>query len=337
MRLRIRSRQGRLRGPPHRQHRQLHPQYRTAQRRDHRNGTLRNRRTAGGTARRIRAPGHVPAAIRRADQSPLPATADTGRLSRHRGGRLVGDHAAPRGSRRAQVARPLPVGLACRRGLRNGVHTRRTPQTGGRLHGKIQRGIRQIPDSHRVMVHRRLYARVHVRQIRHRRFVQLQRPDRYRRLHAVGRLLEPGLLSQPGQRLHACSDPRGTDPRPRIPHAGQRPDLPVRQLRGRSLAGGDFAGTRLRRQRRQPPVGRVVLPVDVRRTLPRIRLHAGRAGKLLHLGQHGEGAQHPDPAAGKPFPQGRNPCGDAHPVGRMVPGEFPGNAPDGRYGTDRLP
>ena len=83
--------------------------------------------------------------------------------------------------------------------------------------------------------------------------------------------------------------------------------------------------------------GRVVLPVDVRRTLPRIRLHPGRAGKLLHLGQYREGAQHPDPAAGKPFPQGRNPCGDAHPVGRMVPGEFPGNAPDGRHGTDRLP
>ena len=73
------------------------------------------------------------------------------------------------------------------------------------------------------------------------------------------------------------------------------------------------------------------------RTLPRIRLHPGRAGKLLHLGQYREGAQHPDPAAGKPFPQGRNPCGDAHPVGRMVPGEFPGNAPDGRHGTDRLP
>ena len=69
----------------------------------------------------------------------------------------------------------------------------------------------------------------------------------------------------------------------------------------------------------------------------RIRLHAGRAGKLLHLGQHGEGAQHPDPAAGKPFPQGRNPRRDAHPVGRMVPEEFPGNAPDGRHGTDRLP
>ena len=86
-----------------------------------------------------------------------------------------------------------------------------------------------------------------------------------------------------------------------------------------------------------PPVGRVVLPVDVRRTLPRIRLHAGRAGKLLHLGQYGEGAQHPDPADGKPFPQGRNPRGNAHPVGRMVPREFPGNAPDGRHGTDRLP
>ncbi len=38
--------------------------------------------------------------------------------------------------------------------------------------------------------------------------------------------------------------------------------------------------------------------------LPRIRLHAGRAGKLLHLGQHGEGAQHQIPLLANRFRKG---------------------------------
>lgn len=52
-------------------------------------------------------------------------------------------------------------------------------------------------------------------------------PGGNRRIYVMGRLLEPGLLSEPSQRLYAGADRGGADTGTRIQDARERSDIPV--------------------------------------------------------------------------------------------------------------
>ncbi len=66
-----------------------------------------------------------------------------------------------------------------------------------------------------------------VRKIPYRCFQQLQRPVWHRWLHPLGRLLEPGILPQQDQLLHAGATCYQSNTGSYFPHAGQRPCAPV--------------------------------------------------------------------------------------------------------------
>ena len=300
------------------------------------NGTLRNRRTAGGTARRIRAPGHVPAAIRRADQSPLPATADTGRLSRHRGGRLVGDHAAPR------EAAGLS-GAAATRGTgmptwasQQGTHPKNAANwwTSTWKNSKRYSANTRRPSGHGSST-----------------------PIRSGTCTTnTASSLRATAKNQIGTDGYSCGAATGT--RLIIP-AGSMPTCLLRPARDRSPSpySACWAATRSTSTTTawaEPCRGVISLePVygdsgGSRQWVewffrsmfeePCLAFAYTQAGQenSFTWGSMEKGLNIQIPLLANRF-QGRNPCGDAHPVGRMVPGEFPGNAPDGRYGTDRLP
>ena len=189
--------------------------------------TLRDGVQAGGAGQPLRSSGNVPARVRRSHQSTLPETAEDQAAQRSGDRRMVGtDTAAHRGGG-AQVAGRASVGVAREHSLQHRIHKGRAGASGGCLHAEVQGRIRHLPQIGRLMVHRRAHTCIYARQIRHRSVVQLQGPDRHRRLHPVGRILEPGLLSQPSQRLHACPDRGGTDTGARLQNAWQRPDIPV--------------------------------------------------------------------------------------------------------------
>lgn len=73
----------------------------------------------------------------------LPGAVQDGRRHPPRNRRLVGDHASPRRDRRNQMARKIP----CEQRF---FAPRRARKTGGRLHGKVQVRLREIPDGYTV-------------------------------------------------------------------------------------------------------------------------------------------------------------------------------------------
>lgn len=67
----------------------------------------------------------------------------------------------------------IAVGLACRCRLCHRIYPRRTRKTRRCVYGEIQGNIRKISLSHRLMVYRRPYTGIYVRQIPYRGFLQL--------------------------------------------------------------------------------------------------------------------------------------------------------------------
>ena len=155
------------------QRNQFYTADRTPYRRHYRRSALPHRCRAGKAPQSVRYQRHIFVAIRCAYIALISGTAEKRNPAGNRNRRLVGNHTAACGSRRAQVARTVSVGLACRCRLCHRIYPRRTRKTCRCVYGEIQGNIRKISLSHRLMVYRRPYTGIYVRQIPYRGFLQL--------------------------------------------------------------------------------------------------------------------------------------------------------------------